>query len=102
MNVFPHEADTVLTCRVTYGTDPSFSKLPYTNTLTKVASVDSEENISVSISEALNSTTTYYYLVSALENGKIFANVQGSFSTGIFGMKIKSVPFQNPLIQRIT
>ena len=65
------------TCRIDYGTDSSYTYLPYNDT--------SGANNSMSIPlQRLNSSTTYYYRVSAIESGVPTITVQGSFMTGIF------------------
>ena len=65
-------------CRVQYGTDPTYMNLLY--------SVESDdtgtagETVSVVLRERLNSSTVYYYTVSAV-SGDVTVLVQGSFVT---------------------
>ena len=65
-------------CRVQYGTDPTFMSLPYSaeSNETGVAG----DSVIVVMREQLNSSTVYYYTVSA-ENGGSTVIVQGTFTT---------------------
>ena len=69
-------------CRVAFGTDPSFTSLPYSASSTGEAAANG--SVIVSISERLNSSTTYYYRVTAIEGDNHVVTVLGSFITGLF------------------
>ena len=69
-------------CRVAFGTDPSFTSLPYSASSTGEAAANG--SVTVSITERLNSSTTYYYQVTAIEGDNPVVTVLGSFTTGIF------------------
>ena len=77
---FPAEASA--SCRVAFGTDPSFTSLPYSASSTGEAAANG--SVTVSITERLNSSTTYYYRVTANEGDNPVVTVLGSFSTGLF------------------
>jgi len=65
-------------CTVRYGTDPTYVNLPY--------SAESNETgiagdiLTVVLRERLNSSTVYYYTVSAV-SGDVTVIVQGTFTT---------------------
>ena len=65
-------------CTVQYGTDPTYINLPYSaeSTETGIAGV----TVSVVLRERLNSSTVYYYTVSAV-SGDITVTVRGTFTT---------------------
>jgi len=51
-------------CTVQYGTDPTYMNLPYSAESTETGTAG--DNISVVLRERLNSSTVYYYTVSAV------------------------------------
>ena len=65
-------------CTVKYGTDPTYMNLPYSaeSTVTGTAG----DTVSVVLRERLNSSTVYYYTVSAI-SGDVTVVVQGTFTT---------------------
>ena len=65
-------------CTVQYGTDPTYMNLPYSAESTETGTA--EDTVSVVLRERLNSSTVYYYTVSAV-NGDMTMRVQGNFST---------------------
>ena len=77
---FPAEASA--SCRIAFGTDLSFTSLPYSASSTGEAATNG--SVTVSISERLNSSTTYYYRVTAIEGDNPVVTVLGSFTTGLF------------------
>ena len=69
-------------CRVAFGTDPFFTSLPYSASSTGEAAANG--SVTVSITERLNSSITYYYRVTAIQGDNPVITVLGSFSTGSF------------------
>ena len=65
-------------CTVQYGTDPTYMDLPYSAESTETGTAG--DTVSVVLRERLNSSTVYYYTVSAV-SGDIAAVVQGAFTT---------------------
>lgn len=65
-------------CRVQYGTNATFMDLPYSAVSTETGTAG--DTISVGLRERLNSLTTYYYNVSAV-NKCLTVTVQGIFAT---------------------
>ena len=65
-------------CRVQYGTDQTHTNLPYSAESNDTGTAG--ETVSVVLRERLNSSTTYYYTVSAV-SGDVTVAVQGSFTT---------------------
>ena len=65
-------------CTVQYGTDPTYMNLPYSaeSTVTGTAG----DSVSVVLRERLNSSTLYYYTVSAVSSD-VTVTVQGTFTT---------------------
>ena len=65
-------------CTVQYGTDPTYMNLPYSvvSTETGTAGV----SVSVVLRERLNSSTVYYYTVTAV-SGDVIVVVQATFTT---------------------
>ena len=51
-------------CRVKYGTDPTFMNLPYSAESTETGTAG--DSVSVVLRERVNSSTTYYYILSAV------------------------------------
>jgi len=65
-------------CTVQYGTDPTYMSLPYSAESTETGTAGN--TVSVVLRERLNSSTVYYYTVSAV-SGDVTVTVQGTFST---------------------
>ena len=65
-------------CTVQYGTDPTYMNLPYSAESTETGTAG--DTVSVVLRERLNSSTVYYYTVSAV-SGDITVRVQGTFTT---------------------
>ena len=65
-------------CRVQYGTDPTYVNLPYSAESTETGTAGNI--VSVLLREQLNSSTVYYYTVSAV-SADITVTVQGTFTT---------------------
>ena len=73
-------------CQVHYGTEPTYMNLPYSaesaeNTETGIAG----NAVTVVLRERLNSSTVYYYTVSAV-SGDVTTVVQGTFTTPEYSM----------------
>ena len=69
-------------CIVQYGTDPTYMNLPYSVESTETGTAG--DTVSVLLREQLNSSTVYYYTVSAV-SGDIMLTVQGNFTTPEYG-----------------
>jgi len=65
-------------CTVQYGTDPTYMNLPYSAESTENGTAG--DTVSVVRRERLNSSTVYYYTVSAV-SGEITVTVRGNFTT---------------------
>ena len=65
-------------CTVQYGTDLTYMNLPYSAESTETGTA--EDTVSVVLRERLNSSTVYYYTVSAV-SGDVTVTVQGTFTT---------------------
>ena len=65
-------------CTVHYGTDPTYMNLPYSAVSTET--VMAGDSVSVVLRERLNSSTEYYYTISAV-SGDVTVIVQGTFTT---------------------
>ena len=70
-------------CTLKYGTDPTYMVLP--NSAESTAIGTAGDSISVLLREQLNSSTVYYYTVSAVRRGVTVA-VQGTFTTPEYSM----------------
>jgi len=70
-------------CTVQYGTDPTFMNLPYFAGSTESGTAG--DSVSVVLKEQLNSSTVYYYTVSAV-SGDITVIVQATFTTPQYSM----------------
>ena len=70
-------------CTVQYGTDPTYMNLPYSAESTENGTVG--DTVSVVLTERLNSSTVYYYTVSAI-SGDDTVTVQGTFMTPQYSM----------------
>ena len=68
-------------CAVQYGTDPTYMNLPYSAESTETGTVG--DSVSVVLRERLNSSTVYYYTVSAI-SGDVTAVVRGTFTTPLY------------------
>ena len=68
-------------CTVQYGTDPTYMNLPYSAESTETGTAG--DTVSVVLRERLNSSTVYYYTVSAV-SGDITVSVQGNFTTPLY------------------
>ena len=65
-------------CRVQYGTDRTYKNLPYYAVSTETGTAG--EVLTVVLREQLNSSTVYYYSVSAV-SGNVTVTVQRNFTT---------------------
>ena len=65
-------------CTVQYGTDPTYMNLPYSAESTETGTAG--DTVSVVLRERLNSSTVYYYTVSAV-SGDVTVTVLGTFNT---------------------
>ena len=65
-------------CTVQCGTDPTYMNLPYSAESTETGTAG--DTVSVVLRERLNSSTVYYYTVSAVSGG-VTVTVQGNFPT---------------------
>ena len=65
-------------CTVQYGTDPTYMNLPYSAESTETGTAG--DTVSVVLTERLNSSTVYYYTVSAV-SGDVTVGVRGTFTT---------------------
>ena len=65
-------------CRVQYGTYPTYMNLPYSAESTETGTAG--DAVTVVLREQLNSSTVYYYTVSAV-SGDVTVRVQGTFTT---------------------
>ena len=74
-------------CTVQYGTDPTFMNLPYSAESTETGTAG--DSVSVILRERLNSSTLYYYTVSAV-SGDVTVTVQGSFTTPQYSKYIRN------------
>ena len=65
-------------CTVQYGTDPTYMNLPYSAESNETGT--NGDSVSVVLREQLNSSTVYYYNVSA-DDGDVTVTVLGTFTT---------------------
>ena len=70
-------------CTVQYGTDPTYMNLPYSAESTETGTAG--DTVSVVLRERLNSSTVYYYNVSAV-SGDVTVTVRGTFITPQYSM----------------
>ena len=68
-------------CTVQYGTNPTYMNLPYSAEFTETGTAG--DTVSVVLREGLNSTTVYYYTVSAV-SGNVTVTMQGTFITPLY------------------
>ena len=69
-------------CTVKYGTDPTYRSLPYSAKSTDTGTAG--DTVSVVLKERMNSSTVYYYNVSAV-SGDVTVVVRGTFTTPQYG-----------------
>ena len=74
-------------CTVQYGTDPTYMSLPYSANSTETGTAG--DTVSVILSERLNSSTVYYYTVSAV-SGMFTMTVRGTFTTPLYSKYINT------------
>ena len=65
-------------CTVQYGTDPTYMNLPYSAESTETGTAG--DSVSVVLRERLNSSTVYFYTVSAV-SGDVTVVTRGNFTT---------------------
>ena len=65
-------------CTVQYGTDPTYMNLPFSAESTETGTAG--DTVSMALRQRLNSSTVYYYSVSAV-SGDITVTVRGTFTT---------------------
>ena len=70
-------------CTVQYGTDPTYMNLPYSAESNEAGTAG--DILTVVLREQLNSSTVYYYTVSAV-SGDVTVVVQGTFTTPQYSM----------------
>ena len=70
-------------CTVQYGTDPTYMNLPYS--AESIETGTAGDILTVVPREQLNSSTVYYYTVSAV-SGDVTVVVQGTFTTPQYSM----------------
>ena len=66
-------------CTVQYGTDPTYMNLPYSAESTETGTAG--DSVSVVLRERLNSSTVYYYTVSAVSGDLTVVVLAKSFFT---------------------
>ena len=71
-------------CKVQYGTDPAYMNLPYSAESTETGTAG--DTVSVVLRERLNSSTVYYYSISAV--------------VGDLKIKVLAEPFTTPLYSK--
>ena len=69
-------------CQVQYGTDPTYMNLPYSAESTETGTAG--DFVSVMLREQLNSSTVYYFTVSAV-SGDVTVIVRRTFTTPQYG-----------------
>ena len=69
-------------CRVHYGTDPTYTNLPYSAESTERGTAG--DSVHVVLREQLNSVSIYYYTISAVSGG-VTVMVHGTFTTPQYG-----------------
>ena len=73
-------------CTVQYGTDPTYTNLPYSDESTETGTAG--DTVSVVLRERLNSSTVYYCNMSAV-SGDVIVRVQGTFMTPQYSKNLK-------------
>ena len=81
-------------CTVQYGTDPTYMNLPYSAESTETGTAGN--SVSVVLRERLNSSTVYYYTVSAV-SGDVSVTVRGTFTTPQYSKYYHVIENFNPL-----
>ena len=71
-------------CTVKYGTDPTYMNLPYSAESNETGTAGNA--VSMVLRERLNSSTVYYYTVSAFSGDLISLVVLGTFTTPEYSM----------------
>lgn len=66
-------------CRVQYGTDPTYMNLPYSAESDETGTAG--ESVSIVLKEKLNSSTVYYFTVSAISGDVTVRVLAESFTT---------------------
>ena len=77
-------------CAVQYGTDSTYINLPYSAESNDTGTAG--DSLSVVLREQLNSSTVYYYTVSAV-SGDVTVTVRGIFTTPEYSTYIHAVCF---------
>ena len=72
-------------CSVQYGTDPTYSNLPYSAESTDTGTAG--DFVSVVLREQLNSLTVYYFTLSAV-SGDVTVTVRRTFTTPQYGKHV--------------
>ena len=67
-------------CKVQYGTDPTYMNLPYSAVSSETGTAG--DTVSVELRERLNSSTMYYYNVSAVSGNLTVVVLASPFKTG--------------------
>jgi len=67
-------------CTVQYGTDPTYMNLPYSAESTETGTAG--DTVSVVLRERLNTSTVYYYSVSAVSGNLTVVVLASPFMTG--------------------
>ena len=75
-------------CIVHYGTDPTYTNLPYSAESTETGTAG--ESVTVVLREQLNCSTVYYFTMSAV-SGNVTVRVLGNFTTSQTSMYIQCV-----------
>ena len=70
-------------CTVQYGTDPTYMNLPYSVESTEIGTAG--DILTLVLKEQLNSSTVYYYTVSAV-SGDVTVIMQATFTTPQYSM----------------
>ena len=70
-------------CTVQYGTDPTYMNLPYSAESTETGTAG--DTVSVLLRERLNSSTVYYYTVSAVSGDVTVTVLAEPFATPLYG-----------------
>ena len=70
-------------CIVHYGTDPTYMNLPYSAVSTETGTAG--DSVIVVLMEQLNSSTVYYYTVSAI-SGDVTVIIEATFTTPQYSM----------------
>ena len=74
-------------CTVHYGTDSTYMNLPYSAESTETRTAG--DTVNVVLRERLNSSTAYYYIVSAV-SGDVTVMEEGSFTTPLYSKQCEN------------